>query len=109
MALSVAASGTQTATGSEDTLSTQTTSGIYVLVVDCSNMANGDVTELRLKVKTLAGSSSTLAYLAIYAHAQASPVKISVPVPATHQIVATLKQVAGTNRNYDWELMQIDA
>lgn len=108
MALAVVASGTKTATGGEDELATDTSGKTYVLVVDTGAMLNADILELRLKTKVLAGGTSRLAYIATFANIQAAPQKYSVPVPANIEIVATLKQVAGTNRAYPWSLLSID-
>ena len=109
MALVVDNSGTQTATvNTEHTLRTTTTSGTYVLVVNTTNMANGDVLELRIYTKPLSGSTSVVAYVAIYSNVQASVVKYSVPVPANNECKVTLKQTAGTGRSYEWVLLQID-
>lgn len=109
MGLAVVASGTQTATiGTEHTLATNTSGKTVVLVVDTGNMANGDILELRLKTKVLSGGTSRLAYIATYSNIQATPQKYSVPVPANIEIVATLKQTAGTGRNYPWSLLSCD-
>lgn len=109
MALAVIASGTQTATvTTEHTLDTDTDGKTYVLVVDTSAMVLGDELELRLKTKVLSGGTSRLAYIASYAHIQAVPQKYSVPVPADIEIVATLKQTAGTSRDFPWSLLSLD-
>lgn len=103
---SSAASGTQTAViTTEHTLSTQAVAGTYVLVVDTSNMVNGDVLELRAKIKVLTGGSALQYLLGSYANVQADAVKMSLPVPSLYSIVVTLKQVAGTGRNFDWNLV----
>lgn len=104
----VAASGTQSATlDTEHTLATVTTNGNFVLVVDLSNMVNGDVTILRLKRKVLSGDSALLAYAATFANAQGEPVKCSVPVPSPHSLTATLEQTDGTGRDYKWSLERL--
>ena len=108
MALAVVASGTKTADGSEQNLDTDTTSKTYVLVVDTGAMVLGDELELRLKTKVLSGGTSRVAYYAAFAHVQAEPQKYSVPVPANQEIVATLEQTAGTNRDYPWALLSLD-
>lgn len=106
MALSSKAHGSQTAEiNTEHTLSTQTDPGVYVLVVDTTNMVGGDVLKLRIKVKAVHDGSSLLAYLATYAHAQAEVVKFSVPVPVDSEIVATLQQTEGTGRAFPWNLL----
>ncbi len=101
-------SGTQAATiSTEHTLATVTAAGTYVLVVDTNAMVLGDVLELRLYLKSLSGSTSRVAYAVSYANIQSDPVKLSIPVPTTHEIKATLKQVAGTGRSFDWELIAL--
>lgn len=109
MALAVVGSGTQTAViTTEHTLDTETGGKTYVLVVNLSNLANGDTVELRLKTKVLSGSASAIAAYATYSHAQEVDVVYSVPVPANQELIATLKQTAGTGRNFEWALLTID-
>ena len=109
MALAVVASGTQTATvTTEHTLATSTTGKTYVLVVDAVAMVKGDYLELRIKTKVLAGGAEGLAYYAAYANVQGEVIKYSIPVPANISCVATLKQTAGTSRNFPWSLLSID-
>lgn len=105
---SVNTSGTQTATlATEHTLATVTTPGTYVLAVDARNLAMGDVLELRLYAKVLSTSTAGVAYQVAYAQVQGEPVKLSVPIPITHYVQATLKQTAGTGRSFDWELISL--
>jgi hypothetical protein len=103
-----AAAGTQTtAIGTEHVLATLGQPGTYVLVIDCSLLAADESLDLRLYVRTRAGSPSALAYADTFAGPQADPVKISVPVPVVHEIRATLRQTAGAPRDYDWELLAL--
>jgi hypothetical protein len=109
MALAEVTGGSQTAViSTEHTLATSTTGKTYVLVVDTTNMVNGDVLELRIKTKPRSGGTSTLAYIANYADLQTAPVKYSVPIPANVELVATLKQTAGTGRVFIWCILSID-
>jgi hypothetical protein len=109
MAVAEVVGGSQTATiSTEHTLATSTTGKTYCLVVDTTNMVNGDVLELRIKTKPRTGGTSTLAYIATYANIQTAPVKYSVPIPANVEIVCTLKQTAGTGRVFIWALLSID-
>jgi hypothetical protein len=102
-------SGSQTATiGTEHTLGAAITSaGVYVLVVDTNAMVNGDVLELRVKTKTKSGSTSRLAYFATYANAQGELNKYSVPIPVDTEVAFTLKQVSGTGRAFDWNILAL--
>ena len=108
MALTSAASGTITATvGTEHTLATNNTGGTFIFVVNTSNMSYGDEVILRIKTKTIATSTTTLAYSAVYAHIQGEPVKYSPPVPSLDEITVTLEQTAGTGRSFEWNLLKI--
>jgi hypothetical protein len=108
MAVTSAGSGTQTATiDTEHTLDTETTAGVYVLVVDTANMVNGDVTTFKLKTKYATGGTSRLAFSATYAHAQADPNKYSPPIPVDTEIIATLEQTDGTGRDFYWNLLKL--
>ena len=90
---------------SESTLATETTPGVYVLVVDMNEMVNGDVTIVRIYTKDKTSGTSRIAYTATYAHIQAEPHKYSVPVPVDTEIKVTLEQTDGTARDYDWNLL----
>ncbi len=109
MAVAVVASGTQSATvTTEHSLATSTTGKTYVLAVNTANMVNGDELELRIYTKVLSGSTKQLAYFAAYAHVQGIPNKYSVPVPANQYCEVSLKQSAGTSRNFEWTLLSLD-
>lgn len=100
--------GTQTAVVStEHTLATDTTGQTYVFVVDCANLAMGDTVELRVYTKCLSGGTERLAYLRSYSNTQGEPIKYSVPVPADISCKVTLKQTAGSARQFPWSLLQI--
>ena len=108
MAVVSIANGAQTAViSTEHTLDTQTAPGVYVLVVDTTNMVNGDVAILRIKTKCKSGSTSRLAYEAAFSHVQADKNKYSIPVPVSDEIICTLQQTAGTGRDFDWNLLVI--
>ena len=99
-------SDTQTATlDTEHTLDTETTAGVYILVVDCSNMVNGDIVILRIKTKYATGGTSRLAFQAAYSHIQAEPNKYSPPIPVDTEIIVTLEQTDGTGRDFPWNLL----
>jgi hypothetical protein len=100
-------SGTQSATVStEHTLAEPTTNATYQCDVDLVNLANGDNVELRLYVK-LDGTNYRLAWKATYQHAQAVLAVISPPIASLTQLKFTLKQTAGTGRNFFWGIRRI--
>ena len=102
------ASGTQVAViNFEHTLSTDTTNKNYVLVVDTGAMVAADSLELRLKTKVLSGGTSRVAYYGFFMNVQSQPQKYSVPIPADIEVIATLKQTAGTGRSFPWKLLSV--
>ncbi len=108
MAVTSVGSGTQTATlDTEHTLDTETTAGVYVLVVNMYNLANGDVVILRIKTKAVSAGTSRLAYSATYANIQSELIKYSVPVPIDTEIICTLEQTDGTGRDFEWNLLKL--
>ena len=113
MTLFVTASGTQTATvASVDTLTTLTGPKTFTLTVDTSEMVFGstnDELELRIENKTLTGSSELLTYYAYFVGAQDMPVKVSIPVPVPFTATVKLSQVAGTSRDFEWNVTTPDA
>lgn len=106
MSWTVSASGTQSATvTTEHALATDTGNATFVGKADLSNMVNGDVVELRMYTKVLTGGGLVQCFKATFAHVQINPVILSPPVPSNFSCKFSLKQVAGTSRNFDWALL----
>ena len=108
--MTVASVGADTQTAvvdTEHTLDTETTVGVYVLVVDMSNLADGDVVILRIKTKNQTGSSSVLAYESVFSNAQSEINKYSPAIPVDTEIICTLEQTDGTGRDFDWNLLKM--
>ncbi len=108
MAVTSVGADTQTAViDTEHTLDTETTAGVYVLVVDMNNLADGDVVILRMKTKNQSGSTSRLAYQATFANVQVEKNKYSPAIPIDTELICTLEQTDGTGRNFDWNLLKL--
>lgn len=111
MSVAAAGSGTQTATGGEDTLLDIAVAGVYTLHVDKINMAAGDVVELRVYQIVLTAGTRRVAYIARFADAQPTDDLIALSIPIANELTDsgslrfTLKQTAGTNRNYPWKVL----
>ena len=100
-------SGTQAATvTTEHTLAEPTTNATYVCEADLVNLVNGDTVELRVYSK-LDATNYRLAWKATYQHAQAVLAAISPPISSLTQLKFTLKQTAGTGRNFPWAIRRI--
>ncbi|MEM3008364.1 MAG: hypothetical protein QXU32_13215 [Nitrososphaerales archaeon] len=113
MAVSLFASGTQTATiGTEHFLSSPNQSGVYTLHVDTVNMALGDTLVLRVYQIVLTGGTSRVAYVVTYQDAQPTDdlIKVSLPIgndlAETNALRFSLTQTTGTGRQYPWKVLR---
>lgn len=111
MARSVVASGTQAATiGTEHTLYDETGNegGAYDAFIDGANMASGDIVEVRVYAKLLSGGTLHRVYYAKYTNSQddeprrKSPIIYIPAITVAKEWKLTLKQTAGTGRNFDF-------
>lgn len=104
----LSASGSQTAVvNTEHTLATDTTNATYSFQARCNNMALGDVVELRLYTITLSGGTLEVVWkTTIGPSLPAAIVTVAPPQPSDQSIRATLKQVAGVARVFDWKLLR---
>jgi len=113
MPVTVAASGTQTATvTTEHTLATITAAGVYVVQVDLNAMAAGDVLELRAYATPLAAGAERLLYFVGY-YGPALAVSLlanSIPVPGdatAGNVRFSLKQTFGVSRAFPWKVLAL--
>lgn len=93
--------------GTETTLATDTNNGTFVLQVDTSNLALGDLLEIRVYTINLSGGSLTQSWKGTYQNAQINNEKISPPIASDQSIKCTLNQTAGTGRTYTWKMLRI--
>jgi len=103
-------SGTSSALviNTETTLATDTTNGTFVAEVDTSNLALGDILEIRLYTITLAAGAYVQVWKGTYGIApQINNHKVSPPIASDQGVRLTIKQTAGTGRTYGWKLLRI--
>lgn len=102
-------SGTQTAViSTEHTLATSTQNATFQAFVRCNNFAVGDILELRVYTITLTGGTLEIVWKACFGPAPPISLVIASPPLASDQSIRlTLKQTAGTGRNFDWKLLRI--
>ena len=93
--------------GTETTLATDTNNGTFVLQVDTSNLALGDLLEIRVYTINLSGGTLTQSWKGTYQHAQINNEKISPPVASDQSIKCTLNQTAGMGRTFSWKMLRI--
>jgi hypothetical protein len=102
-------SGTQTAViNTEHTLATSTTNATFQSFVRLNNLALGDTLELRIYNITLSGGTLEVCWKATYGPAlPVAIVSASPPLASDQSYRLTLKQTAGTGRNFDWKILRI--
>ena len=113
MAITADASGTQAATvTTEHTLDDVANAGVFSFHVDTVNMVAGDTLELRIYQIVLTGGTRRVAYFASFTGAQSADDLIKVSVPIANELTDagslrfTLKQTAGTSRNFPWKVLK---
>ena len=109
MAVTSVGSGSQliSALDTEYTLDTETTAGVYVLVVDTNVLVNGDTLIIRLYTKVASGKTSRIAYEAAFSNVQGEPNKYSPAIPIDTELVCKIEQTDGTARTFDWNLLMM--
>jgi len=112
MAVTAQGSGTQTATvTTEHTLLDVAVAGVFSFHVDTINMVAGDVLQLRIYQIILTGGTRRVAYFTEYIDAQNADDLIKISVPVANELTDaaslrfTLKQSAGTSRNFPWKVL----
>lgn len=112
MTISLAGSGTQTATGSEDIVLSLASAGTFSFHISMENMQAGDTIEFRIKQKILAGDTALPVYYQAYSGVPHPDGIVAVSVPIandlteTGSLIFTLKQTSGTNRDYKWKVIK---
>lgn len=103
----VESSGTQVATGAEDTVYSPTAPRDYVFVVDLNALTVGDTVRLRCYRKVLSGGTERVVYEEVFSGSQATPIAISEPMPGPYGGHFTIEQVAGTLRSFPWSVESV--
>lgn len=106
------AHGTQTAViNTEHTLNAAITDpGVVQLNLDVSNMAGGgtpDILEIRVYGKTLAGDTKSLLDIWTLVGVQTQNIFYSPIYAFVNYLEFTVKQVAGTGRDYKWTQVKL--
>ena len=81
MPVTVASEGLiQTKVGTEHTLTSANSAGVYVWTIDARSLVLGDVLMLRMKEQVRSGSGLGVAYLATFANCLSMPILKSIPL-----------------------------
>lgn len=111
MTVTTFAEGTQTAViGTEHFLSSPNVAGKFTLALDLSNMASGDVLEIRAYKMAKSGGTSRAMWYQMFSGAQPSYALILVSQVILNSLTDanalrfSIKQTFGTGKNYDWNV-----
>ena len=107
MSISSFASGTSTPTvGTPLTLANTTTAGIYILEVDCKNLANTEVVTTTVNSAAKSGGTVNSATTATYTGTGSTPTShlYTIPIPVGSSGNFVLLQSSGTARAFDWSV-----
>lgn len=114
MAITEYASGTETVSTTEWSLTTdtagpdaQTDDGMYQAVLDLNALAKGDVFVFKVYEKVLAASTQRVVWQAFFANAQSEPNWVSPGLILLHGWDFTLLKTAGTDRAIDFSVRRI--
>lgn len=104
-AVTIENSGTQTSIiSTEHTLHTEPDLRNLSLIVDLAAMLAGDTVELRCKMRVLFAGVTREHVLGTYSGVQAQPIVQSIPIDSPYESIFTLKQTAGSARDYPWRV-----
>ena len=113
MAVTAASSGTQSATiNTEHQLADINASGVYTFHVDTTNMASGDILELRVYQMVLTSGTARVLFVSCFYGAQPTDDVIKVSLPIGNELTDStslrfsLKQTFGTGRSFAWKVLK---
>lgn len=113
MAVTLQASGTQTATvTTEHQLADTNVSGVFTFHVDTNAMVAGDVLELRIYQMVLTSGTSRVAFFQQFYGVQLADDLIKVSLPIGNDLTDatalrfSLKQTFGTGRAFPWKVLK---
>lgn len=110
MAFTVNAEGAKLTDGTEQTLKDETAPAgkTFQLWLDRSVMANDDKIELRIYTKVRSTGTLRVAFFQRYSHDPGADDEnvFSIPIIGMSNIKATITRIGGTDRTYNWELLE---
>lgn len=85
----------------------QTTDGIYQLVLELNNLANGDEYRVRVYERISSGGTTRIAEEWVIAHAQSTPIWYTPALTFMHGWEYSLTKLAGTDRAIAWSIRSV--
>lgn len=113
MAVAAEAQGTQTTVvTTEHFVESTNVAGVFTFHVDLSDMADGDVVELRVYQMVLTGGTARVAYVAAFYGAQPAHDLIKVSLPISNELTDanalrfSILQTFGSSIDAPWKVMR---
>lgn len=113
MAVTAQATGTQAATvGTEHQVADVGVAAVFTFHVDCINLADGDVVELRVYQMVLTAGTARVVFQQAYYGAQLADDVIKVSIPISNELTDStslrfsIKQTFGTGRSFPWKVLK---
>ena len=88
------------------TLANDTTTGVYQVFIDFSNMASGDEYDIKIKEKVISGGSQQLIYSGQLEGVQSSPF-VTPTLILMQGWDVTVSRVSGTDRSISWSIRKV--
>jgi hypothetical protein len=106
-AVATSSTGTAVVCNPIQTLATDTNNATFVLEIDMSLLAMGDLVEAHIYTITLSGGVAARAWKGAWQHLQTNPHKISPPIASDQSLTASIFQSAGTARAFPWKILRV--
>jgi hypothetical protein len=94
-------------TNDSTTVAAQTDDGLYQLMLECNNMASGDIYTVKVYDKVQAASTQRVIQSWTLSGAQSDPLFITPPLILLHGWDFTLIKVSGTDRAFYWSVRKV--
>lgn len=114
MAITELYTGTEAVTGTEWSLTTDTSGpdvdtsdGVFQAFIDLNALLAGDQFQLRIYEKTRGADTQRIVYEEIVTGAQAQPILVTPSLVLMNGWDFTLKKLAGTDRTITWSIRQV--
>lgn len=88
------------------TLTTETTPGVYQLVIDAANLSGGDILVVRSRIIIVSGGSTLLLEEEVLAGVLGPKAWMTEPIGITQSVSYELEQTAGTGRVIPWAVLR---
>lgn len=112
MSLTLVASGTSAAAdrtpGTEHSLTTITSAGIYLFCIDTAALADGQTLGVQEYIKVLSGGTERQIFASTpLSDTQGNAMKCGIPVPSDISYRVGITETSGTEHSYPWKVLKL--